>query len=1407
MDVYGLTPGSPVTLELPLFLEELQDSLDSASKIWEETSHQSLLEENQLSQLEKQSGQLQQQVHDAFKQVSPLFQAAVEALQSLSHSDLDEVRRYRTPPEGVVAVMDIICMLFNRSRGWENSRQLLMQSSFFEELEFFDCSTLSAEMIKTLGQIVQAPSFQPSFVRDLSRACESLCCWLRAVYQYARVQHRMAPQMARKQDLDELMVESRARLSVSRLQEMSEHDRLQELEKQLELNRQDMILLKLKLSTAEEHEMETSATLKMIERHIEDWNSAQKEVDLDRQNIPGDALILAATVTYLGPFRPDVRQELLQKWHKLCLTGAMHDVNLTTSTCVPIPVNKEYQKSLNRVLGLDLCLIPGDYSDLVRSVVSWGHRVGQVQRWPLLADVHQHELMNSQTLLPTGGKEEYHREEKYGLVVSADDPALLDKLNHAAEEGLGVLVTHIERAIANIKILQPFVQTAASVFLSQCRSVKAAHPDFRLFMSTPLPVPALINEIHHSFLDEVQIINLSLSPSEVRDLILTELMKSESSEVWTLHRQVQIEKRTLQHKLSQNEVVSLMEYVVRSSTPLLQDNEFLPHVLTCQSVSLKLEAKIKELSQEIDHHKSLMADFRRVADLTTALYNALQDVAQLSPCYLFTLPHFLLTLRPALIEGSPDVSLHGRTPVIADITNRIVSQLISQYKCCLFQSHATLFRLLISVALIVHSEGCSEAEQDIFLRGLRKEHFLSPSTQSVPELPSWVPTQVQADVYLLETIAPFGGLVSSLIGTSKLWQEYLHFPSSTVIGPVPCQSHSHLSTMQRAILWKTLCPNRLAAVEEDLAACTQSHLHPVVATGLPMGCPEELSQLLSKNVGPVVVELPNKNEEEHMSVHPLYLIQQAARYQSHKKGVEVNVISFGSDCLRDAVLPALDTAVQNGHWLVLNNCHLLDCWDVRVVDKLTQLVSCKVHVTDVESNGPFLNSVSAGKTVHPNFRLWLITKGDRPHSVPAAVRISALHLVCDSSWDLKDVLWSSVRLALSESDTSSSSAHTESTERSLQQCAVLHSVLLQRQAFRHLGQGQLYLWTQEDLLAMIDAHDRIRKHCSETAEALEYIAETGSLLKRLSHRIHRITDCTDPIILGFSPDMAGKLMKLKSKTLNILRHQSQIIYTEIREDTRILLQSQELPECKKTWERLLTLQDKLRQKITDIGVDMGSAYLSHLRQFLQTEWQFLYKLVSFVLWDNFQPAKYNLTNSTPVNVTSAALSRLESRANLLGSYSWEESSRPHAYQLSAFLNPQGFLVALIRDVASIQKKDISVLSLHFKVLTDTSSPSSPSQNGVCLCGLQLQGALWDPGSAALKDTFSPKPSYFPPLWVWVEERTDDESLNSSTLPLYSCPLYVDADADGYQRLSADNIITHVPLSTRFLRPLKVREHE
>lgn len=102
-----------------------------------------------------------------------------------------------------------------------------------QELESFNCSKFTDETIQKLGHITQAPAFHPSSVRDVSWACR----WVTAVYKYTCIQRHMAPQKAKKCNLDELMAESLEWLKVTRLQEESEWNRLVELVRQLELNR------------------------------------------------------------------------------------------------------------------------------------------------------------------------------------------------------------------------------------------------------------------------------------------------------------------------------------------------------------------------------------------------------------------------------------------------------------------------------------------------------------------------------------------------------------------------------------------------------------------------------------------------------------------------------------------------------------------------------------------------------------------------------------------------------------------------------------------------------------------------------------------------------------------------------------------------------------------------------------------------------------------------------------------------------------------------------------------------------------------------------------------------------------------------------------------------------------------
>lgn len=53
----------------------------------------------------------------------------------------------------------------------------------------------------------------------------------------------------------------------------------------------------------------------------------------------------------------------------------------------------------------------------------------------------------------------------------------------------------------------------------------------------------------------------------------------------------------------------------------------------------------------------------------------------------------------------------------------------------------------------------------------------------------------------------------------------------------------------------------------------------------------------------------------------------------------MKVITFGALCDSQLILSVLDDAVNDGHWLVFNNCHLLEQWDDTVVAQLSQLIS------------------------------------------------------------------------------------------------------------------------------------------------------------------------------------------------------------------------------------------------------------------------------------------------------------------------------------------------------------------------------------------------------------------------------------------------------------------------------------
>lgn len=126
---------------------------------------------------------------------------------------------------------------------------------------------------------------------------------------------------------------------------------------------------------------------------------------MNEHTIPGDALLLAAVITYLGPFGPDIRLDLLKKWHKMCLTGkitispedvrtSLFDEAQFRSTenvqFANIPVATDLHMALSQALGRDQYLIQAVFPNHVLKLLLWGHRALWAHKWGLLTDTQQH---------------------------------------------------------------------------------------------------------------------------------------------------------------------------------------------------------------------------------------------------------------------------------------------------------------------------------------------------------------------------------------------------------------------------------------------------------------------------------------------------------------------------------------------------------------------------------------------------------------------------------------------------------------------------------------------------------------------------------------------------------------------------------------------------------------------------------------------------------------------------------------------------------------------------------------------------------------------------------------------------------------------------------------------------------
>ncbi|XP_072825494.1 dynein heavy chain domain-containing protein 1 isoform X3 [Vicugna pacos] len=652
-------------------------------------------------------------------------------------------------------------------------------------------------------------------------------------------------------------------------------------------------------------------------------------------------------------------------------------------------------------------------------------------------------------------------------IFSGSDPELGPQLREAAASGHPVLLTNMELGL-ECPELRWLLQR-------EQLSLPQVQPGFCLYLSTALRLSALEKVLGCELLKGLNVLDLGMNMEILEEKMLHEILCVECPELESHWQDLKIRFLDTWEAVEAAEE-RLLTMLLLQTSKHQKPARFLRGIVRAQAGLCQLRVHCEELEELRLQEAASCAPYRRVVWHGMAIVKALSPLQNLLPLFCVSPENCLAATRRALNSMKREIHHREELPChLLQLKRQLTRQLLGSAVATLGLTRVPLVGALGALAVLRMARKAPELERLALWPGLAA----SPSTDnrklvSGVARPAWLGPRAWHECGVLELLPPFAGLCASLAGHSSVWQAYLSLPS-TVLGPAPGPGTDPLSLLQKLILWRVLRPECLASA---LTAFTTSLLGRPLDENLGTSTiPFEQSQATQ----PVLILLPPPGHPT-ASLHPLTVIQKlAAKHEQGQKHLEV--IALGSEAWDpvSAVVGTLRQAMHKGHWLVLENCHLMPHWPKELLQPLLGLLDGAKVVSDLELELLLAQQVSRNvATVHRDFRLWLIVSAEAVASLPAILTQHSMPVFWDQSLELGHVLVDSVELA-------QQGLSVQPPTRVLP-LLLLHGLLLHRQLYGMKLQAHRGRWSQVTLTQALQIQDQLWASLSNPRAAMQELA-------------------------------------------------------------------------------------------------------------------------------------------------------------------------------------------------------------------------------------------------------------------------------------------------------------------------------
>ncbi|KAI5106110.1 dynein heavy chain 11, axonemal, partial [Silurus meridionalis] len=1305
--------------------------------------------------------------HDLIK-AEPALEAATAALDTLNKVNLTELKTFPNPPEAVTNVMAAVMVLLAprgrvpKDRSWKAARAFMGKlDDFLQALVYYDKEHIPEQCLSTVKQeYLSNPEFHPEHVRTKSYAAAGLCAWIINIVRYYEVYCQVVPKRQALSQANTELDNATAKLLTIR-KKLGDLDRhLQSLTAQFERAAAEKLHCQEEVTRSRQTILLASRLVGGLQSENVRWSEAALDLEAQQKTLCGDVLLAAAFVSYAGYFTQPYRQQLLECTWKPFLEKLKPLIPLTEGLDPILLLAEQTSIAAWHNQGL-----PPDRLSVENAVI-----LTCSQRWPLLVDPQQQASKWLRNLYGPGLRVLQHGEKGY-----------LDVIEQALICGEVVLIENVEERLD--AILGPLL--ARNTTNNGRQEIELGDRDceynsrFWLLLCTKLANPDFPPELQA----QTTLINFTVTQAGLEEQLLGQVVSHERPDLETMKLELSTQQNMCQIELKKLED-ELLSRLSAAEGSFLRDAALVEQLENTKNTAAHIQYKVieaRENEMKINETREL---YRPVAQRATLLYFIIKELHNLNPMYQYSFKAFNTVFYKAIEQTPRDedvvVRVHSLTEAVTYSVFMYTSQGLFQKDRLTFLTH-TAFQILLM-------KGSIESEElDLLL------HFPVEFSSGSPV--SFLSAQAWGAIRTLSALEAFRGLDRDVEGSPKRWRKLVESE---------CPERERLpldwkkkNTLQRLTILRAMRPDRMSYalrnfVEESLG-CRY-----VETTRMEF----EKSYEESSSSTPVFFILsPGVNPLKDVETLGLKLGFSIDQGNLHN-------ISLGQG-QESVAEKALELAATKGHWVILQNVHLVERW--------------LVHLEGLLEN--------IGRKAHPQYRVFMSGQpapSPEEHIIPRGILENALKLTNEPPTGMNASLHAALHNFSQE--TMEMCSHEQEFKALLFSLCYFHACVSERRKFGSQGWNRCYPFNTGDLtISMNVLYNYLEVHLKVPWEDLSYligeIMYGGHITDGWDRRLCRTyiqeflnpemfegelllcpgflvppdLDYTgyhsyvderlpeeNPSLYGLHPNAEIEFMTVTSNALfnTLLELQCRDSVGEeaaqsMEEKVKRVLDDilEKLPEkysmsellaktaersplvllCLQECERMNLLISEIHSSLTQLALALkGELSISPDMEILQT-----------ALYYNRVPESWIRLTYPSTNTLAQWFSDVLSQCRELDTWT-QDFVLPAVVWLPGLFSPQAFLTAVMQSIARKNKWPLDKMALSVDVTKKTKDDyGHPPREGAYVHGLYMEGARWDTSAGVLSEAVLKDLTPAMPVLYIRALPADKLELNNT----YECPVY------------------------------------